>query len=659
MFKKITKILIVFMMVVSFPAITSADILIYVNGEVVYFAGQEPINVDGRTLVPVREVFEKMGFVVNWSEEAAIATITREGDLVIIPANQGSFIVNGRDIVPDVPAQLVEGRLLLPLRAVAEALGFEVYWDYTGAVHLQPPAAKGDIPTYEETDIEPAYEPTMPPAPFFAGMPLPNRPLTPSEQQLWRNHYTQIGGATRFELEVVELINYERAYVDLQPLVINRGLMMAARFRAQEMYDLNYFGHVSPVYGASHEIFRLFVAGGTLGESVFLGAVSPDEVVEAWMSSPVTRADLLSPAFREIGVGERELRWVNVMSTGTTAVPPQAHIPFIPTTPAPALSSAALEAFEAHIWMSVNQEREASGLEPLALSYTLRTAARQQARATQDSNPAAIARNLGFTGSITNNSADGFEFPSAAMNYWMNCDESRANILDRRATQMGVGLYTRDDGQIRWVQLFSPQPVAPTIDSTSPGHIPAGFVIGAELAPTAEFRSARRIISDGQSVWHVFPSGANPYANFTLVRTENNIIRFVYSAANNIKIGDQGTVADTTAYLELFYELTRLQLHRMGLSTTDRRHAFANSAMLVYLTRSMDLPVYMAAESLAYVLNHPLIDDLIIFESSGDLFEDLQYLIENHRIILENMSHVTVGLASQGGRIGILLTRQW
>jgi len=39
------------------------------------------------------------------------------------------LIVNGKTIQTDVPPQMMEGRVMIPIRGVAEALGAEVKWD--------------------------------------------------------------------------------------------------------------------------------------------------------------------------------------------------------------------------------------------------------------------------------------------------------------------------------------------------------------------------------------------------------------------------------------------------------------------------------------------------------------------------------------------------
>lgn len=49
--------------------------------------------------------------------------------LLTAAAQEKTIKVNGEEIEPDVPAQIIEGRTMVPLRFVAEVLGAEVGWD--------------------------------------------------------------------------------------------------------------------------------------------------------------------------------------------------------------------------------------------------------------------------------------------------------------------------------------------------------------------------------------------------------------------------------------------------------------------------------------------------------------------------------------------------
>ena len=131
---------------------------------------------------------------------------------------------------------------------------------------------------------------------------LPRRKLTDAEFLKWQAEYLELGGINCFELEVIRLINEKRAQHRLLPLGIMPHYMMAARFRSQEMVDLNFFAHQSPVYGCRSEIIHRF--GRNMGGSETLaGAFSPENTVTAWLNSPAHRNILLAPHLGAIGVG--------------------------------------------------------------------------------------------------------------------------------------------------------------------------------------------------------------------------------------------------------------------------------------------------------------------------------------------------------------------
>lgn len=89
----------------------------------------DALVVEGRTLVPVRGVFEKVGFEVNWDNSTKTATLSNGNTKIEIVNGQKAFSVDGKEITPDVPQQIIDGRFYLPLRAISEAIGAEVEWD--------------------------------------------------------------------------------------------------------------------------------------------------------------------------------------------------------------------------------------------------------------------------------------------------------------------------------------------------------------------------------------------------------------------------------------------------------------------------------------------------------------------------------------------------
>lgn len=112
----------------SAPAETAA-IKLFIN-DTQYFMNPEPYIKDGRTLVPMRRVFEVLGANVSWNE--AEQSVTAIKGITEIKLNIGSKTAykNGKPVELEVPAEIMAstGRTMVPLRFVSEALGCSVDW---------------------------------------------------------------------------------------------------------------------------------------------------------------------------------------------------------------------------------------------------------------------------------------------------------------------------------------------------------------------------------------------------------------------------------------------------------------------------------------------------------------------------------------------------
>lgn len=87
------------------------------------------VIVDERTLVPVRGVFEELGFNIEWNAETKTAILKNDEFYIEIKNNEKSFACNQRIITPDVPQQNIDSRFYLPLRAVSESINANVSWN--------------------------------------------------------------------------------------------------------------------------------------------------------------------------------------------------------------------------------------------------------------------------------------------------------------------------------------------------------------------------------------------------------------------------------------------------------------------------------------------------------------------------------------------------
>ena len=125
---------------------TSVNVTI--DGQRVNFPDRGPAVIDGRTLVPVRGVFEALGFDVSWNQNTQQATLTGN-TVVVLTIGSSTFTAGGTSHSLDVPARIIDGRTMLPIRAVLESTGFQVDWvEATRTVRIMT----SDGTTIENTD---------------------------------------------------------------------------------------------------------------------------------------------------------------------------------------------------------------------------------------------------------------------------------------------------------------------------------------------------------------------------------------------------------------------------------------------------------------------------------------------------------------------------
>ena len=107
--------------------------------------------------------------------------------------------------------------------------------------------------------------------------------------------------------QLLALVNIERARVGVTPLTISEQLTATAEDYACTMAGEDFFDHVHPVTGdgpgaraaaAGYEFFAV-------GENLAGGQLTAAEAFDGWMNSPSHRYNLLSPEWKETGIGIR------------------------------------------------------------------------------------------------------------------------------------------------------------------------------------------------------------------------------------------------------------------------------------------------------------------------------------------------------------------
>ncbi len=115
------------------PAVMAADpINVEVNGAAIDFAAYDqtlPYIENDYTLVPLRAVAEALGFEVDWDSRTKTVTASREALDITLVIDSSRAVVNGETVMLAAPARITGGRTFVPLRFIAECTGAVVDWD--------------------------------------------------------------------------------------------------------------------------------------------------------------------------------------------------------------------------------------------------------------------------------------------------------------------------------------------------------------------------------------------------------------------------------------------------------------------------------------------------------------------------------------------------
>lgn len=129
--KKALTILTVFMLLFSFIGIAEAAPTVNLNGNQLSL-DVPPVVENGRTLVPLRAIFEALGANVYWHPDTNTIKALKGSTIITLQVDSTIAYVDyveKTEVQLDTPVRVINGRTLVPLRFVSEALGAKVEWD--------------------------------------------------------------------------------------------------------------------------------------------------------------------------------------------------------------------------------------------------------------------------------------------------------------------------------------------------------------------------------------------------------------------------------------------------------------------------------------------------------------------------------------------------
>ncbi|WP_342446295.1 copper amine oxidase N-terminal domain-containing protein [Paenibacillus sp. FSL L8-0638] len=158
------KKVIVFFFVLMFQSWAIADAAnpisvnaVNVNGKFIA-TDVSPVIKDGRVLVPIRTL-ASLGVTYHWDSKSQSAFITKGTDQIKLTANKKEAFKNNKTVQVDVPVQVTQGRILVPIRFVSENFGYKASYEKLRSIlFIQDGNYKVDQENLQAEDLQAARE---------------------------------------------------------------------------------------------------------------------------------------------------------------------------------------------------------------------------------------------------------------------------------------------------------------------------------------------------------------------------------------------------------------------------------------------------------------------------------------------------------------------
>jgi len=257
-----------------------------------------PVIENMRTLVPVRAVTEALGFEVEWDQETRTATLTKGKTTIQLTEGSSEAVVNGEKVTLDVAPFIVSDRMMVPVRFVAEQIGLYVDWDQETRTVL----INSHPPAEEPAETEESDE-----AGETGETGEAEQPAEPA---------STIDPAAFEVLEQVRAAAPENARLTGEfTVTVEGGLIPVVTEMSFEVYT------EGPDRALGYSTVRAFGVEQKSGMAVYNGQYWKQDETGAWVQMPlekVTPADALSDPSALVNLNPAEIPWVSATLTRET-----------------------------------------------------------------------------------------------------------------------------------------------------------------------------------------------------------------------------------------------------------------------------------------------------------------------------------------------------
>ncbi|CAI6086903.1 stalk domain-containing protein [Cohnella sp. JJ-181] len=256
-----------------------------VGGKAVVFAEAAPVIKAGRMLVPARALLEAMGARMDWDPDARVVTATMKGE-------RGGTVLKLKIGSPYVERTLTDAAG----KSSAYVVKLDVAAQLLEGSTMIPLRASAEL-TGQALEWRQATSTAI----------ISKVEASASAPEMTFKQYALAGELFKLSNEEIEAFfrtNDLRArHGKAKPFALSVPLSLVARLKSADMGEQGYFSHDSPTYGDPFEMMRdQGIQYRAAAENIAAGQETPASVVTAWENSPGHLTNMLGE-YDQIGIG--------------------------------------------------------------------------------------------------------------------------------------------------------------------------------------------------------------------------------------------------------------------------------------------------------------------------------------------------------------------
>ncbi len=187
-------------------AYNAKEISIMIDGQKFVDPNLPVVSIDGRTMLPMRGICQKLGGQVTWNEAARQVYVVTDTHTVVFEIGNTKGYTNGKEFTMDVAPMIINDRTVLPVRALAQALDINLKWDDAArTVYIGEMAQNNNTNQDEEHKPKPEnIQPNTPPQAQTQTATINNIKMPASRLDTQEFAINTVGSFTKYQQVVME-----------------------------------------------------------------------------------------------------------------------------------------------------------------------------------------------------------------------------------------------------------------------------------------------------------------------------------------------------------------------------------------------------------------------------------------------------------------------